>query len=572
MQQNQQKVSLNFNCTGLNGSDGSFTSYLKIYINENKGEFQFLGQTDVMKRDPHPKFAKIFYTLFQLTKIQNIRIEVWEVHTIGKDTLYGQVNTTLVDIIIDLTNNFTLSVVCPNKIDKTGQIHMRAGNVGTNCVQWTWAGRKLKNMDTFSKSDPFLQFFYLNDNGEKIFVGQTETIMDNNEPVWKPFEMSLSTLCMSDLNRKFQIDVRDWEQSENYKTIGSVKTTINELLEKQGAQLEIIDSKNSFGGHLSCTHVTVSKPCFVDYIMGGQQINVIANIDFTASNGEYSDPNSLHCQDLKKNQYLITLKAITNILLAFDYDKRIELFGFGGVPQYPNFKSYDTDHCFPLTGDHKNPSVLGLDGILNVYQESLKNVTLCGPTLFGPSLKKGMEIAKQNAQKNIYTIQLILTDGVIDDFEESQRLLSMGGSLPWSVIIVGVGNDRFESMKALDGHDVKTQADGVQLKRDICQFVKFQDYQNDHQELVQQVLAEIPNQFQSYKLAKKEYVITAKPVHTAISSDVKVVANQVGGYQGNAYSHCTQSNYVCGSSYSTNTVVKTTITTTKVTYKVEQAE
>ncbi len=33
---------------------------------------------------------------------------------------------------------------------------MRVGSVGSNCVEWAWAGRKLKNMDVFSKSDPFL--------------------------------------------------------------------------------------------------------------------------------------------------------------------------------------------------------------------------------------------------------------------------------------------------------------------------------------------------------------------------------------------------------------------------------
>jgi hypothetical protein len=46
-----------------------------------------------------------------------------------------------------------------------------------------------------------------------------------------------------------------------------------------------------------------------------------------------------------------------------------------------------------MTGNESNSSVLGLDGILNTYKDSLKHVTLCGPTLFAPSLKKGMELA-----------------------------------------------------------------------------------------------------------------------------------------------------------------------------------
>lgn len=40
--------------------------------------------------------------------------------------------------------------------------------------------------------------------------------------------------------------------------------------------------------------------------------------------------------------------------MAFDHDKKVELYGFGGVPNYPNLRRYDTDHCFPLTGNEKD--------------------------------------------------------------------------------------------------------------------------------------------------------------------------------------------------------------------------
>ena len=52
--------------------------------------------------------------------------------------------------------------------------------------------------------------------------------------------------------------------------------------------------------------------------------------------------------------------------------------------------------------------------------------------------------------------------------EETKCLLSKGGEYPLSVVIVGVGEDRFESMKLLDGADVKNAAEGVNIRRDIC--------------------------------------------------------------------------------------------------------
>ena len=45
--------------------------------------------------------------------------------------------------------------------------------------------------------------------------------------------------------------------------------------------------------------------------------------------------------------------------------------------------------------------------------------------------------------------------------------------LPLSIIIVGVGNTDFDSMRQLDGdHDILTTATGQRAGRDIVQFVK----------------------------------------------------------------------------------------------------
>lgn len=38
----------------------------------------------------------------------------------------------------------------------------------------------------------------------------------------------------------------------------------------------------------------VEVPNFIDYLRSGWGISVCTAIDFTASNGEYSDPSSLH--------------------------------------------------------------------------------------------------------------------------------------------------------------------------------------------------------------------------------------------------------------------------------------
>ena len=49
---------------------------------------------------------------------------------------------------------------------------------------------------------------------------------------------------------------------------------------------------------------------FLDYIFGGCEIGLSIAIDFTLSNGEPSDPTSLHKLDPERNEYLNAIKSV----------------------------------------------------------------------------------------------------------------------------------------------------------------------------------------------------------------------------------------------------------------------
>ena len=67
----------------------------------------------------------------------------------------------------------------------------------------------------------------------------------------------------------------------------------------------------------------------------------------------------------------------------------------------------------------------------------------------------------------IYTILLIITDGIIEDMQETKNLLVQAGKLPLSVIIIGVGEGDFTNMQILDGDDiVLTDDKGKKTVRD----------------------------------------------------------------------------------------------------------
>ena len=86
---------------------------------------------------------------------------------------------------------------------------------------------------------------------------------------------------------------------------------------------------------------------------------------------------------------------------------------------------------------------------------------------------------------------------------QTKDLLVRASQLPLSVIIIGVGNERFEMMRQLDSDGTVLRAmNGQPAVRDLVQFVKFQDYPNV-EKLAEEVLREIPSQVVEYMMFKK---------------------------------------------------------------------
>ena len=87
---------------------------------------------------------------------------------------------------------------------------------------------------------------------------------------------------------------------------------------------------------------------------------------------------------------------------------------------------------------------------------------------------------------------LILTDGEIHDMAETKSLICKISHLPASVIIVGVGNERFQMMEELDSDNTLLRDNyGNVAKRDIVQFVRFRE-SIARGNLAEEVLKEIP--------------------------------------------------------------------------------
>ena len=99
---------------------------------------------------------------------------------------------------------------------------------------------------------------------------------------------------------------------------------------------------------------------------------------------------------------------------------------------------------------------------------------------------------------------MILTDGIIEDMDETVNALVEASYLPISVIIIGIGNADFSNMDTLDADDEPLfDNNGRKADRDLVQFVPYRDFKNNGKKLAEQVLEEVPRQIVEYYQHKK---------------------------------------------------------------------
>ena len=232
---------------------------------------------------------------------------------------------------------------------------------------------------------------------------------------------------------------------------------------------------------------------FVDYLKSGIQIGLAVAIDFTGSNGKPDDVNSLHfIEGNIPNQYERAIFACGNIVAYYDYDQFFPSFGFGAkINNIPT-------QLFNLNLQN-DPNIHYIQGIIDAYHNAVNAVELWGPTNFSPIIRKMNNIIKEQGHNLKYHILMILTDGIIDDLDETIDELVDGSFLPLSVIIIGVGKADFSNMVYLDADENPLiSSKGVKSVRDLVQFVPFLKYELHPENLAMEVLAEIPRQIMDY--------------------------------------------------------------------------
>jgi len=312
-------------------------------------------------------------------------------------------------------------------------------------------------------------------------------------------QVNLSTqfLCNSDLEKR-PILIECFDAKTN-QVLGGFCCPVAKILQTQKANLMDPTGKLIDGRVIGIGSRYSKQYKFLDYIRGGTQVSLVVGIDFTGSNGDPKNPNSLHSIQKNPNLYEQAIDSCCTTVAYYDFDQQFPVFGYGAIV---NRQLNKVDHCFPLNLQQE-PNIYTVKGILDTYRNFIQGVKLYGPTMFSPLINKTMQIVgSQNKTDDIYTVLMIYTDGIINDMEDTIDAIVEAAKLPISIIIIGIGpggENGFEEMEILDS-DEKSLLNSRKEPtcRDIVQFVEFNKFGNNPTLLSEKVLEEIPRQVEQF--------------------------------------------------------------------------
>ena len=471
-------------------------SIIKVYHSNISldNEFNFIGQTEEYE-DNDLLFKKKFRMHYCFQKLQIIKIEI----DINQNIQV--VNTSLGNILGSKDLFVELPFFYNGKMDDCSVI-IRGVVV------------KDENKNSYITLNLITNLTYLPYSDYFVVISNWHHPR-RPQKVWKSAEISGTEITFT----AHMITLQDLFLGDNKKitieffgiycgSVGKADRTLAELNEAMNKKekIPIIDEDGDESGYFYINYTIEKISRFIDLIENGLQIKLSFAIDYTNSNLVYTNPKSLHYigNPDKLNPYENCLRCFGELVGSYDFDNKIGMFGFGGIINSIG----ETSHSFPISMTN-NPYANGIEEAIKQYKNSLKEITLDGPTYFFPVFKENISLLKDDAEcpTSVYHLLVIITDGTIHDLDEMKRQIIKSETNPISICIIGVGDENFSKMYQLD---CKTKPiedkNGNISSRDNCQFARYKDFRDRPDKLTENMLSIIPSQVEKYFRASQNFI------------------------------------------------------------------
>lgn len=307
-----------------------------------QNHYREISRTETIANSVNPEFVKKIYLDYNFEIIQQIRFEIRDDDLKGTDHL-GRFDIKLSELVASYCSQTIGKLNCTiSGVDYTecGEIIIVTEEASSSKqrAEIQFRAVNLPKPSWFNCMKAFLLISRSNEDGSYTAVVKTEPVHSTQNPMWEPFTIDITRLCNGDFDRCFKIDCYNHRDNGSHKLIGTCYASLTNLHsmsqndesrslvneEKQKRKSDYVSS-----GALKVERVRiVDELSFLDYIRNGTQMHFAVAIDFTASNGVYTDPHSLHyLSDKKMNNYELALRGVGDIIQQYDHSNIYPAFG-----------------------------------------------------------------------------------------------------------------------------------------------------------------------------------------------------------------------------------------------------
>ena len=466
----------------------NFTPGCKYFIKLNFiGESKeiFVSETVLSDNSSTLAFRNKFSCYFDFGKEQKMNIIIMKAYP-QNNSEYYQFETSVAEIMGKDNLNLTKAISFNGK-NSDEILSIKASRAPDDLFAVFHFEIICKPRINFAEEKNKIYFIIFGENDYKIYESQTYTDDGLFNLVQIPTWVFKSKIKISFFNYKNQY-------------INCFETNLQNLASQKIIELPINkNTKLYIKNRSSIRHEIL----FFDYIKSGVKIGLCLGIDFTASNGHPLDVISFHSQvSNEKNPYEKAIDSCVRKMSYYDDDDLYPVYGFGAILKENAPTNDPVSMCFSINFNEENPNIKSVDNILYEYKKCIEKITQSGPTFFAPIINKIIDNIKKQNDILEYQVLMFLTDGVIDDMDDTIDALVEGSYYPLSVIIIGIGDGEaengFKKMEQLDGDDIPlVNRKGIKRMRDLVQFVQFNKFENSDK-LAEEVFEEIPRQVIEY--------------------------------------------------------------------------
>jgi len=237
-------------------------------------------------------------------------------------------------------------------------------------VRLQFEGRKLEDLDFWTKSDPYLTLNRPSKSGPGfVQIRKTETIRNNLNPKWKLLYIPIIELCDNNFNLPLLIEVFDEDRNSRDDLIGRIQLTLSDLINlSKSCASETLKLGEKSRGQLLVTECQIENPILSEHERKSS-MSSYPPIRKDSVNSYYggdtlSSPNTVYSGEIQHQA--VYHEQINQGPICYESPGPSYFSGYPQQQQFPVFQSNTSlypqlpDGMFPGDPNDTRPSYVGL--------------------------------------------------------------------------------------------------------------------------------------------------------------------------------------------------------------------